>query len=196
MEAEIWKDIPGYEGLYQVSNFGRVKSLERVIKTKSRWGFVISKSVNESILSNILNNKYLNVMLSNVDKKIFRVHRLVGIAFIPNPENKPQINHKNGIKTDNRADNLEWCTSSENIKHSFDTLNRKPNKTALGRFGKDNPSSKPVLQYDLEGNFIKEFDCACDIVRLMGLSQSKISLVCNGIRKQTGGFIWKFKQET
>ena len=57
MEAEIWKDIPGYEGLYQVSNFGRVKSLERVIKTKSRWGFVISKSVNESILSNILNNK-------------------------------------------------------------------------------------------------------------------------------------------
>jgi len=104
---EIWKDIVGYEGLYQVSDFGNVKSLN------------FNKTKKEKLHKPFLSNGYLRVIFSknNVQKK-FTIHRLSATAFIENPLNLPQVNHKDGIKTNNYRNNLEWCTQSENTKHA------------------------------------------------------------------------------
>lgn len=118
MEQEIWKDVNGWEGQYQVSNFGNVRSLDKVIRQfygsrtikgrqlkpqKTKWG-------------------YLLVTFSNKQNhKAYSVHQLVAKAFIPNPQNKPEVNHLNGVKTDNSVNNLEWCTEHENIRHAWST---------------------------------------------------------------------------
>ena len=109
---EIWKDIKGYEGLYQISNFGRVKSF---LKRKERI-----------LKAGASGDGYLAVFLYGLDKsKLLKVHRLVAMAFIQNKENKPEVNHKDGNLNNNHVDNLEWVTSSENKRHSYDILKRK-----------------------------------------------------------------------
>lgn len=115
---EIWKDIEGYEGMYQVSNLGRVRSLGRIVKLRDSFRRLSTKVLSPRLKHNGYNQVVLQKDGQRVDVSI---HRLVGIAFIPNPENKHQINHKNGIKTDNRVENLEWCTGSENIVHADKT---------------------------------------------------------------------------
>jgi hypothetical protein len=127
-----------------------------------------------------------NKILSN-----HRVHRLVGQAFIPNPDNKPQINHLNGIKTCNEVSNLEWATVSENRQHAYDTGLQVANKPWLGKFGKDNHRSKIIEQRDLDGNLIKIWDSTADAERA-GFNNSNISACCLGKRLKHKGFKWNY----
>lgn len=129
---EIWKDIQGYEGLYQVSNFGRVKSLDR--KLKNRWGdFIRSGKV---MVTNKSNRYFAINLFTNWQFKHCKIHKLVAAAFVPNPNNKPQINHIDGIKSNNHADNLEWVTQAENMQHAK-KMGLRPNFK-----GEKNPCAK------------------------------------------------------
>lgn len=135
MNTEIWKDVKGYEGLYQASFCGAIKSLKR-----NRKGIGGAEcSVRERILSQSLDgNRYACVALSKGGKrKTMKVHRLVAIAFIENPEDKPQVNHIDGVKTNNNISNLEWATAAENSIHSVDVLHNnwgaQKSKNFLGK---------------------------------------------------------------
>lgn len=177
---EVWKDIKWYEGSYMVSNLWNVMSLNY----KQTWEKRLMK-LNPSKFWYI----WIAVRKSNNTKTIL-VNRLVANAFIPNPENKPQVNHKNGIKTDNRAENLEWCTSTDKVKESFkNRLSANPNKW---KFWKDNHKSKTVYQYTLDGEFLKEWGSVMDIKRTLWIDQWNIAKVCRWKQKTSKWFIWKY----
>lgn len=178
MKNEEWRDVAGYEGRYQVSSMGRVKSLERKFPI---WngGERIQK---ERILKPIDNGRgYLQVVLcTGGNRKRFFVHRLVCQAFHENPKGKPQVNHINEDKTDNRAYNLEWSTARENCNHG--THNERVAKA----------QSKQVGQYTLDGELIKVWESLTEVKRQTGFCQSHISQVANGKRKTAYKFIWKY----
>ena len=138
------------------------------------------------------NHGYVLVHLRDGHKRYAKtVHRLVAEAFIPNPENKPQVNHKNGDKTDNRVTNLEWNTVVENTKHRFDVLGQSG--TWKGRKGKNHPCSKIVLQIK-NGTVFAEYFGTQEAQRVTGIAQCDICRCCNGIHKSAGGYQWKYKQ--
>ena len=178
MKNEEWRDVVGYEGRYQVSSMGRVKSLERKVR-HWRGGERIQK---ERILKPSNDRRgYLLVSLCDGEKrKTFSVHRLVCQAFHENPDNKPQVNHINEIKTDNRACNLEWCTCKQNVNHGTRT-----ERSAKSR-------SKPVGQYTLDGELVKIWPSPCEAGKQIGLSDSHVSKVANGKLKTAYGYIWKY----
>ena len=178
MKNEEWRDVVGYEGRYQVSSMGRVKSLERKVR-HWRGGERIQK---ERFLKPSNDRRgYLLVSLCDGEKrKTFSVHRLVCQAFHENPDNKPQVNHINEIKTDNRACNLEWCTCKQNVNHGTRT-----ERSAKAR-------SKPVGQYTLDGELVKIWQSPCEAGKQIGLSDSHVSKVANGKLKTAYGFIWKY----
>lgn len=139
-----------------------------------------------------INNKgYLKIALYNKGKyKFFQIHRLVAEAFVPNPENKPQVNHKNGIKTDNRVENLEWVTCKENIIHAFRVLGKKFPPRIRSNY--KHPRARIVLQIK-EGVVIAEYFSTREAHKKTKITQSNISECCRGIRTHAGGFKWRYK---
>ena len=193
---EIWKGIKNYEGLYEVSNKGRVKRLERVTTDKNGKDYHLK----EKILKDHLNSYgYLIVNLYNKDGgKQLRVHRLVAEAFIPNPNNnKPQVNHKDEIKTNNCIENLEWMTCKEN--NNYGTRNERAIKAMKATYEANHESickaiskavSKPVAQYTKDGKLIKVWSSVSEAG--CQLCVSNISAVAKGKRKTSGGFVWRY----
>ena len=175
--TEIWKDIKGYEGLYQVSNLGRVKSLDRIVHCKN--GTI--KFCKGMILHTFKNN-YLFVRLSKDSTyKTKYIHKLVAQAFIPNPDDLPEINHKDENKLNNDINNLEWCTIAYNNAYGTRTERTR----------------KRVYQLDLNKNIIKLWDGIGIASRELDIPSQQISQCCNGTkyRKTAGGYIWQYESE-
>ena len=180
---EVWKDIKNYEGLYQVSNLGNVRSIDRYkeIIVKNQYGkYVCNKFYKGYTLNPQIYMGYKCIGLYNNGKyKIKKVHRLVAEAFIPNPENKPQVNHIDGNKLNNNINNLEWNTAGENTYHAY-------KNNLIKHYNRE------INQYDLGGNFIKTWNSAKDIEIKINIHNSAICNCCKNKRKTAGGYIWKY----
>ena len=197
---EIFKDIKGYEETYQISDIGTVlrKGHYRTdITNRSRY-------YSEKILAPIKSHSgYLRIGLWKEGKvKRCFIHRLVAEAFIPNTDKLPQINHIDENKENNCVENLEWCTSKYNCnygtrtKRQAETIkgNKHP-KPMLGKIGKKHPCSKPIYQYDLDGNFIKKWDCAGDVQREVGYGRGNLNNCALGKCQTAYGYKWAFKED-
>lgn len=178
------KDIPGFNN-YFITDTGQVFS-----KNYHREGHT------KQLTPRVPKDKYPYVILcKNGVRHTKHIHRLVAEIFIPNPENKQTVNHKNGNKTDNRVENLEWATQSENVKHAYDVLHRTVNRTSLGKFGKDNPRSKIIIQKK-DGILVQEFYGINEAARKTNINRVSIKLVCQGKRTRAGGYEWQYKNNT
>lgn len=175
---EIWKDIPEYENLYQISNLGNVKSLDKTIKdTKGR------KYQKKGIILKQRYDKYgyKYVKLTKKGKqKYMLVHRIVAKVFINNPENLPQINHKDENRTNNNVNNLEWCDCIYNNNYG----NR--NKKIQDRI------SKSIIQLDKNNNFIKKWKNSIEASKSLNINGGNIRSCCRNELKTAGGFIWRY----
>lgn len=176
---EIWKDVVGYEGLYQVSNLGRVKSLKRVARSlkSDKW-----YSKKERILKNwVCTNKRSLVALCKEGKMHRQLaYRLVAKAFLPNHNNLPTVNHKNGNVQDNRVENLEWMSHSQNSSHSIHVLKNKPYQIPV------EINHVAVKAYKLSGEYVGEYKSILEAASNLGVNKSSISAVLSGRQKYCG----------
>lgn len=196
---EIWKSVKGFENEYEVSNLGRVRSLDRTIvqsdgKTIHRIGIIRTLTTD--------NAGYKCICIRRDGKNIKkRVHRLVAEAFIPNLENKPHIDHINTIRDDNRVDNLRWVTQSENSNNKITKaritqsvrnpkVQQKALQTKIDRGVRTAP--KPVFQFTLNGELIRKFDSLVQAQREVGLLSANIAMACRKGNWCCGGFLWSF----
>lgn len=184
---EIWRPVPikKYSQMYEVSNTGKIRSVERV--TKNRFSTMVRKS--QAIKPNPEKKRgYLMVSLGGYDRQTCTVHRLVALAFIPNPEKKPQVNHKDGNKTNNHVSNLEWVTNYENHMHARG-LGLYPSSA-----GVHNPKNKAVVVVKLDGTLVGEFFSTVEACHQLNIpSRANAVKVLKGQRRHTHGYIFKYK---
>lgn len=178
MKIEWWKYIPGYEGLYMVSNLGRIKSCDRYVKHNCGGLKLIKGGI---ISLRVKKNGYVQVQLCKEGQvKFYLVHRLVAEAFIPNPDNLPQVNHKNEDKTDNRVENLEWCTALYNISYGSCIKRRSINKM------------KKINQLTLDGELVKVWASATEVMNVLGFHRGTINSCLRKRRKTAYGYVWRY----
>ena len=186
---EIWKSIEGYEGKYEISSLGRVKSLTD--KNGKKRELILKPRVSK--------NGYLYLNLWESSKgRAKKIHRLVAEAFLPNPEGKQTVNHKNCVKTDNRVENLEWATWSENSKHASEN-GRLRNQFFFffflyGKHGKDNPCSKTLVQKTLDGAVVAIWENSVIAAEKLGFRSHSLTRCARGERKSAYGYIWEYKE--
>lgn len=192
---EQWKNIQGFSN-YQVSNLGRVKSLSR-IRAWKHHGKSGTFTIKERILQPIVRSygKHLSYaqygLVQDGALKVFLGHRLVALAFIDNPLNKPQVNHIDGNGLNNIVSNLEWVTGRENTLHARDVLGREMG--VRGKFGEDANKSRAVIQLDANGKFIRRWGSAMDAVREFGFDSGSITRVAQGKSKHHKGYGWQYE---
>ena len=191
---EIWLDVKGYEGFYQISSLGRIKSVDRFVPIKFKNGNVILRFYSSKFLKPFHDKDGYIIYDLIKDKKRthFRFHRLLAEHFIPNPDNKPEVNHINGVKYDNRLENLEWCTKSDNMRHLYDALGFKGSNYGkqLTNEHKENIAKhhrKKVLCVELN----REFNSNKEAVEWLGLGNTAVT---DAIRRnhKSGGYHWKY----
>lgn len=176
---EIWKDIEGYEGLYKISNLGRVMSCERYVRTCGNGKRLVESKI---LKQSKCPGGYNEVGLWKKNKsKTYLVHRFVAKAFLENPNNYPEVNHKDENKDNNCVDNLEWCTSKYNANYG--------NRTRLMQ---EKKPTKPVVMLDKEGNELRRFNSLGDATRETGFDISAIIRVCKGKQRTSMGYKWRY----
>lgn len=191
---EVWKDVVGYEGLYQVSNLGRVKSVDRTILRSSTPQKVKGKIISQETQ----NTGYKIVNLWNKkNRKAFLVHRLVAEAFLNKQDGKDVIDHINGIRDDNRVVNLRWCTQKENsnypiARHKYLSANKKRIEN-IRSFHKKN--SLKVYQLSIDGIIIKKWDSVKQASDKLGILTSGIYAACVNVKNTAGGYKWKYVKD-
>lgn len=179
---EIWKDVVGYEGYYQVSNLGRVKSISH--RVRCRGGF---RTLPTKLMSPQTNNKknfyYFVRLHKNGVAKPYFVHRLVAAAFIDNPNNLPQVNHKDGNKRNNNVNNLEWCSASENMHHAFN----------VGLITANITHYRGVKAYRVKDNsFVGEYKSQHEAAKILGLNVAHICSVLHNRCEHTKGYYFRY----
>lgn len=193
MQEEVWKDIEGYEGVYQVSTYGRVKSLDRyILKSDGVTSFVKGRILVLAIDKDGYTR--IGLCVSNIKKYVY-IHRLVAQTFILNPNNLPKINHKDmspnikeGVPVNNYVENLEWCTNQYN--NTYGNRLEKFSKTMRER--KHINGGRTVYQYDLDYNLIKVWNTVLSIEKELGFCESSIRRCCYAKIKQCYGYIWSY----
>ena len=186
-EGEVWKDVPDYIGLYKASNYGRIKSLDNVFIVKNRWGGMTSRKKKGLIIKQIKNiNGYLTVNLHKYGVLTTHfVHKVVARTFIPNPQNKQEVDHINTIKNDNKLRNLRWVTKSENMLNPITLWNNKVNQ------------GEPVVVLNCWGEYIGEYIGAKEAAREMCISDSVVFDTIKGDReaRTTSGYLILYKKD-
>ena len=187
MMEEIWKDIEGYEGLYQVSNLGRVRSLDRYVEKAVHPGFPPSTVLCKGriLKQGYCRCGYAHVCLTKkgVPNKIARIHRLVARAFVQGYFEGAVVNHKDENPKNNRADNLEWCTQKYNVSYNGASYRARENRR------------KKVVQMTKDGKVIATFESSREAARQTGIRNGNICAACSGRYKQSHGYIWKYKEQ-
>lgn len=177
---EIWKDIKGYEGSYQVSNHGRVKSLR------------FRNCKRDLILKPIL--KKTGYYVISLQNKQFHIHKLVAEAFVFNPNGYNVVDHINTDTSDNRAENLRWCTVKENVNNPLSAQKRIDSIRRIfkGKRGIETAKFRAVYQFSLDGTFIKKWECMSDASRYYGIDSGAMTKVCQGKSKYAKGYVWRY----
>ena len=186
---ETWKDVKGYEGLYQVSNLGRVRSLGRICNGKSNS---VNRKRSRILTQEVTRFGYCRVRLYSSDgiSKHYQTHRMVVEAFIRPLKNDEQVNHINEIKTDNRLENLEICNAEYNCNYGMRNAH-------LSEKNKQNKHlwCKAVIQKNKDGEIIARYDSRLDASKATGVDDSHIAYCCSGKRRTAGGFIWENEEQ-